>query len=63
MDYDDMIRKSIKEFMRGKIPETTAQLHENGLRYTPEYFDELEKELEEGGSAETVDEEDDVDGI
>lgn len=66
MDYDDLIRKSIKTFINGKMPEATAGLHEGGLRYTPEYFDQLEKDLDEGPVAEaedTDDEKDTVDGI
>jgi hypothetical protein len=63
MDYDDMIRKSIKEFLKGKVPETTSQLNEKGLRYTPDYFNDLEKELDEDGDKKPADKEDDVDAI
>ncbi len=46
--FEDIIRQSIKSFRKGKMPEQTkALLEEEGgeLKYTPEYFDELEKEL------------------
>lgn len=66
MDYDDLIRKSIKQFLKGRMPEETAKLYENGVRYTPQYFDDLEKEM----SADTGkpkkakdDKEDTTDGI
>jgi len=46
--FEDIIRQSIKSFKKGKMPDQTKQLleEEGGeLKYTPEYFDELEKEL------------------
>jgi hypothetical protein len=45
MDYDDVIRKSIKKFMSGVMPEETARMKDSGLMYTPAYFDDLEKEF------------------
>jgi len=46
--FEDVIRQSIKSFIKGKMPEQTKMiLEEEGgeLKYTPEYFDELEKGL------------------
>ena len=46
--FEDVIRQSIKSFRKGKMPEQTKRLlEEEGkeLKYTPEYFDELEEEL------------------
>lgn len=45
MTFEDAIKKSIKAFMSGKMPLKVASLKEDGLFYTPEYFDELEVEL------------------
>lgn len=46
--FDHVIRQSIKKFMTGDLPEETLKmLSEEGkeVKYTPEFFDELEKEL------------------
>jgi hypothetical protein len=46
--FEDIIRQSIKSFKKGKMPEETKLLleEEGGeVKYTPEYFDELEEEL------------------
>lgn len=45
MEYRDVVRQSIKTFMEGTMPEQTASLKEEGLKYTPEFFDELEANL------------------
>lgn len=45
MEYADILKKSIKEFMRGTTAAQTAALKEEGLKYTPEYFDQLEKDI------------------
>jgi len=45
MEYRDVVRQSIKRFMDGETPEKIASLKEEGLKYTPDYFDELEEEL------------------
>ena len=45
MTFDQAVKKSIKVFMQGKLPMKTDQLKEEGLFYTPEYFDELEEDL------------------
>jgi len=46
--FDHVIRQSIKKFMAGDVPEETLKmLSEEGkeVKYTPEFFDDLEKEL------------------
>jgi len=46
--FDHVIRQSIKKFKAGDVAEETFKLiSEDGreVKYTPEYFDELEKEL------------------
>jgi hypothetical protein len=45
MTFDEAVKKSIKVFMQGKMPMNTANLKEEGLFFTPEYFDELEEDL------------------
>jgi hypothetical protein len=47
MDYHDIVQKSINAFMKGKTPKELAALKETGLIYTKEYFDTLEKALQE----------------
>ena len=45
--------------MNGKVPSETAEMTEDGLFFTPEYFDDLEKTLlddEPKSSKEPVDE-------
>lgn len=44
MTFQDAVKKSIKAFLTGKAPKALAELKqdEEGLKYTPEYFDELE---------------------
>lgn len=47
MDYYDLVQKSIVSFIKGKIPTETASLKEDGITYTPEYFDDLEKRMKD----------------
>jgi Ran GTPase-activating protein (RanGAP) involved in mRNA processing and transport len=46
--FESVIRKSIKTFKKGKIPEQTFEaMSSDGkeVKYTPEYFDDLEKQV------------------
>ena len=45
MTFDEAIKKSIKVFLNGKMPMKTGELKEDGLQFTPEYFDDLEAEM------------------
>jgi len=45
MQYREVVKKSIVSFMDGKMPEKTAEAKGGTLQYTPEYFDDLEKQL------------------
>lgn len=45
MTFDEAVKKSIKQFLAGKILSETTALKEDGLFYTPEFFDDLEEEL------------------
>ena len=61
MEYRDVVRQSIKRFMAGETPEQLSSLKEEGLKYTPDYFDELEEELL-GEKAEKTDDKESEDG-
>ena len=46
--FESVIRKSIKTFKKGQIPEQTFEaMSSDGkeVKYTPEYFDDLEKQV------------------
>ncbi len=45
MKFQDAIKKSIKSFMNGKTPEAVGEVEDEGLYHTPEYFDEMEKDI------------------
>lgn len=45
MTFDEAVKKSIKSFMQGKMPTNTSALKNDGLFYTPEFFDDLEEQL------------------
>lgn len=45
MRFEKAIRASVKAFSEGTLPERTLGLTEGGVKYTPEYFDNLEMEL------------------
>jgi len=45
MTFDEAVKKSIKVFLKGTMPIKTGELKEDGLVFTPEYFDQLESEL------------------
>ena len=46
MKFGDAVKRSITSFLDGKLP--TKMIEETGeeIIYTPEYFEELEAELE-----------------
>tara|TARA_R100000544_G_scaffold36520_2_gene25002 strand:+ start:381 stop:569 length:189 start_codon:yes stop_codon:yes gene_type:complete len=45
MTFDEAVKKSIKVFLQGKMPMKTGELKEDGLFFTPDYFDELESAI------------------
>jgi hypothetical protein len=47
MNFEEAIKKSIKSFMSGKLPEKLREVQEQDFYYTPEYFDLLEEDLDE----------------
>lgn len=47
MEIRDAFQLAIKKFLDGKMPKEMSSLKEEGLKYTPEYFDKLEADLAE----------------
>lgn len=47
MKFEDAIKLSIKEFSRGKYPKKLDELKDEGLLFTPEWFDAFEESLDE----------------
>jgi len=45
MKFEDAVKKSVKAFMNGQMPEATGALVTDGIFHTPEYFDDLEAEI------------------
>lgn len=45
MTFDEAVKKSIKVFVKGTMPMKTSELVEDGLLYTPDFFDQMEEEL------------------
>ena len=53
MKFDDAIKKSIKAFLDGKLPDKLIEVQGKEIIYTPEYMDELEEQLTEPEVEET----------
>lgn len=45
MKFEQVVEKSIKAFLDGKMPEKLMEASGGALLYTPEYMDELEESL------------------
>jgi hypothetical protein len=45
MKFQDAVKKSIRNFMNGKMPSETSGMAEGEIFHTPEYFDEMEEDL------------------
>lgn len=62
MTFEDAIKLSIKKYFEGKMPEELMKSSGEQMKYTMDYFDELENEMEDGDTpkveAEDEDEED-----
>ena len=43
MKFEDGIRLAIKNFLDGNMPKELAATKEEGLKYTPEWFDTFEE--------------------
>lgn len=45
MKFEDAIEKSIKSFLKGRLPEELMKVQDKPVMYTPDYMDELEEDL------------------
>ncbi len=45
MKFEDAIEKSIKSFLKGRLPEELMKVQGDPVIYTPDYMDELEEDL------------------
>jgi hypothetical protein len=45
MTFEEAIVVSVRKYYQGKMPEKLMETKEGGMKYTSEYFDELEEEL------------------
>jgi len=61
MTFQDAVKKSIKQFMDGKMPKNLMEVNGGELKYTPEYFEGFKQSLEEDGDAPEVEENTDED--
>tara|TARA_R110002074_G_scaffold197498_2_gene364475 strand:+ start:266 stop:454 length:189 start_codon:yes stop_codon:yes gene_type:complete len=43
MKFEQAVQKSIKSFLKGDMPEKLTEMSEDGLTYTPDFFDEMQK--------------------
>lgn len=50
MKFEDGIRLSIKNFLEGNMPKELAATKEEGLKYTPEWFDTFEETFKDRDS-------------
>lgn len=48
MKFEDAIVQSITQFYEGKLPDSLNELAEDGLTYTPEWFDAFEETIQNG---------------
>ena len=54
MKFEDAVEKSIKSFLKGRVPEELMKVQGDPVIYTPDYMDELEEDL---ADMEPIDEE------
>tara|TARA_R100000935_G_C2796618_1_gene148442 strand:- start:711 stop:905 length:195 start_codon:yes stop_codon:yes gene_type:complete len=45
MKFEQAVKKSIKDFMAGKVPANLMRQSDKGLIYTPEYLDKIEEQM------------------
>lgn len=62
MDFEEAVRKAIREYRSGKGYEMSGKVAEenekDGFKYTNEYFDQMEKDFFGNDAAEVEDEDD-----
>lgn len=57
MNFTDAVRESMGKFLNGRLDLSEIQKSQDGvIKYTPEYFDELEADLENMPEEEEADE-------
>lgn len=60
MNFTDAVRESMALFLKGRLDlSEIAATQEGEIKYTPEFFDEMEVELEDMPEEEEVDEDTD----
>lgn len=59
MKFEDAVEKSIRSFMKGRLPDELMKVQGEPILYTPEYMDELEEEMADM----EPEEEDDVEDV
>lgn len=60
MKFEDAVEKSIRAFLKGKLPEELMKVQGEPVLYTPEYMEEFSEELAEAELDEEDDEVEDV---
>lgn len=60
MNFQDAVRKSIKNFLDGKMPRNLTEVNEGEIMYTPEWFDGFKESLEEDPAPEVKEDEDEI---
>lgn len=63
MTFEEAIRKSIRAFLEGKPAENLKEAYGKEIKYTKEYFDELEKQIIKGTKKTKPSKQDDQEGI
>jgi hypothetical protein len=63
MTFEDAIKMSIKKYFQGRMPEELEKSSGKEMKYTMEYFDQLEADIEKDGEVETEEEEEDIEDV
>lgn len=57
MRFEDAVKKSIKAFIAGKMPQELSRQADTEIMFTPEYFDKMESDLDLSPSEEESEDE------
>jgi len=60
MNFQDAVRKSIKNFFDGKMPKNLTEVSEGEIVFTPEWFDGFEESLKDAPEPEIEEVDDEV---
>ena len=65
MTFEDAIKMSIKKYFEGRMPEELMKSSGKEMKYTMEYFDQLEADMEKGDDPKVMseDEEEDIEDV